>query len=395
MKNTVQEYVWGSYTAIAELLGDVSPAKTTQAELWIGAHPKAPSMVKCDGNWISLLELIEKNPNHILGKKVAEKFDNSLPYLFKVLAAAKPLSIQAHPSLNQAKQGFERENRQGIPIDAYNRNYKDDNHKPECICAMTLFRALNGFRKISAIVALMEKICPQGLKKELDNLRGQQSPMELKNFFQSLMTMNRERQKQIIAHAVSNAQKFTDDDPAYKWMIDLHKEYPADIGVFSPILLNLICLEPGQAMFLPAGELHAYLDGVGIELMANSDNVLRGGLTQKYIDMPELLNVLNFEEREVTILETEQINQCECVYESHAEEFVLSIIHVKQGMIYNSPSHRSIEILLCTDGKATITDLGKNDKVVIDRGKSILIPAVVEKYSIQGNAAFYKAAVPL
>lgn len=395
MKNTVQEYVWGSYTAIAELLGDVSPAKTTQAELWIGAHPKAPSMVKCDGNWISLLELIEKNPNHILGKKVAEKFDNSLPYLFKVLAAAKPLSIQAHPSLNQAKQGFERENRQGIPIDAYNRNYKDDNHKPECICAMTLFRALNGFRKISAIVALMEKICPQGLKKELDNLRGQQSPKELKNFFQSLMTMNRERQKQIIAHAVSNAQKFTDDDPAYKWMIDLHKEYPADIGVFSPILLNLICLEPGQAMFLPAGELHAYLDGVGIELMANSDNVLRGGLTQKYIDMPELLNVLNFEEREVTILETEQINQCECVYESHAEEFVLSIIHVKQGMIYNSPSHRSIEILLCTDGKATITDLGKNDKVVIDRGKSILIPAGVTKYSLQGNAAFYKAAVPL
>ncbi len=395
MKNTVQEYAWGSYTAIAELLGAVSPTKTPQAELWMGAHPKAPSMVKCDGNWISLLELIEKNPDHILGKKVAEKFDNRLPYLFKVLAAAKPLSIQAHPSRDQAKQGFERENRQGIPLDAYNRNYKDDNHKPECICAMTLFWALNGFRKISGIVALMEKICPQGLKKELDTLRGQQSPMELKNFFQSLMTMNRKRQTQIIAHAVSNAQKYTDDDPAYKWMIDLHKEYPADIGVFSPILLNLICLEPGQAMFLPAGELHAYLDGVGIELMANSDNVLRGGLTPKYIDMPELLNVLNFEERKVNILETEQINECECVYASHAEEFILSIIDVKEGIIYNSPAHRSIEILLCTDGKATITDLGKNDKVVIDRGKSIIIPAVVTKYSLQGNATLYKAAVSL
>ena len=395
MKNTVQEYAWGSYTAIAELLGAVSPAKRPQAELWMGAHPKAPSMVKCDGNWISLLELIERNPNHILGKKVAEKFDNRLPYLFKVLAAAKPLSIQAHPSRDQAKQGFERENRQGIPIDAYNRNYKDDNHKPECICAMTLFWALNGFRKISGIVTLMEKICPQGLKKQLDTLRGRQSSIELKNFFQSLMTMNRKRQTQIIAHAVSNAQKFTDDDPAYKWMIDLHKEYPADIGVFSPILLNLICLEPGQAMFLPAGELHAYLDGVGIELMANSDNVLRGGLTPKYIDMPELLNVLNFEERKVNILETEQINECECVYESHAEEFILSIIDVKEGIICNSSAHRSIEMLLCTDGKATITDLGKNDKVVIDRGKSIIIPAVVKKYSIQGNATFYKAAVPL
>jgi len=361
----------------------------------MGAHPKAPSLVKCDDNWISLLELIEKNPDHILGKKVSEKFDNRLPYLFKVLAAAKPLSIQAHPSVDQAKQGFERENRQGIPLDAYNRNYKDDNHKPECICAQTLFWALNGFRKISEIVGLMEKICPQGLKKELDTLRRQQSPMELKKFFQSLMTMNGQRQTQIISRAVSNAKKFTDDDPAYKWMIDLHKEYPEDIGVFSPILLNLICLEPGQAMFLPAGELHAYLDGVGIELMANSDNVLRGGLTPKYIDIPELLNVLNFEARKVNILGTEQINECEWVYESHAEEFILSIIDVKEGIIYNSTTDRSIEILLCSDGKATIADIGENDKVVIDRGKSIIIPAVVKKYSIQGNAAFYKAAVPL
>jgi len=394
MRNTVQEYAWGSYTAIPELLGNVSPAKVPQAELWMGAHPKAPSMVKCDENWISLLELIEKNPQDILGEKVAEKFDNSLPYLFKVLAAAKPLSIQAHPSRYQAKQGFERENRQGIPIDAYNRNYKDDNHKPECICALTLFWALNGFRKISGILTLMEKICTHGLKKELDNLREQPNSTGLKNFFQSMMTMNRKRQKHIIADAVSNAQKFTDDDPAYKWMVDLHKEYPADIGVFSPILLNLICLEPGQAMFLPAGEPHAYLDGVGIELMANSDNVLRGGLTPKYIDVPELLNVLNFEERELNILQTEEINECECVYASHAEEFVLSIISVREDVIYNSSSDRSIEILLCTDGKATITDLGKNDKVVVDRGKSIIIPAIVKKYSIQGNAIFYKAAVP-
>ena len=395
MKNTVQEYAWGSFTAIAELLGATSPSKTPQAELWMGAHPKAPSMVNCDGNWISLLELIEKNPDHILGNNVAEKYDNRLPYLFKVLAAAKPLSIQAHPSIDQAKQGFERENRQKISLDAYNRNYKDDNHKPECICAQTVFWALNGFRKISSIVDLMEKICPQGLKKHLDTLRGQQSPIELKNFFRTLMTMNHKQQTKIIAHAVSNAKKFTDDDPAYKWMIDLHKEYPADIGVFSPILLNLICLKPGQAMFLPAGELHAYLDGVGIELMANSDNVLRGGLTPKYIDIPELLNVLNFEEREVNILETKQINECEWVYASYAEEFVLSIMYVKQGMRYNSPARRSIEILLCTDGNATIIGPGENDELAIDKGTSILIPASIKKYSLTGDVTLYKAAVPL
>jgi len=394
MKNIVQEYAWGSYTAIPELLGNVSPAKTPQAELWMGAHLKAPSMVKCDGNWKSLLELIEKNPHDILGEKVAEKFDNSLPYLFKVLAAAKPLSIQAHPSRDQAKRGFERENRVGIPLDAYNRNYKDDNHKPECICALSLLWALNGFRKISDIVGLMEKICPKGLKNELDNLRGEPNSLGLKNFFQAMMTMDRDRQKQIIADAITNAQKFIDDDQAYKWMIDLHREYPADIGVFSPVLLNLICLKPGQAMFLKAGELHAYLDGVGIEIMANSDNVLRGGLTPKHVDVPELLKVLNFEEREVDILRQEESNNYESIYSSSAEEFILSVISVKEGIIYNSPLDRSVEILLCTDGNATVFESGENDKIDIAGGRSVIIPAIVEKYSIEGNATLYKAAVP-
>jgi mannose-6-phosphate isomerase len=394
MKNIVQEYAWGSYTAIPELLGNVSPAKTPQAELWMGAHPKAPSMVKCDGNWKSLLELIEKNPLDILGEKVAEKFDNSLPYLFKVLAAAKPLSIQAHPSRDQAKRGFERENRVGIPIDAYNRNYKDDNHKPECICALSLLWALNGFRKISDIVGLMEKICPKGLKNELDNLRGEPNSLGLKNFFQAMMTMDRDRQKQIIADAITSAQKFIDDDQAYKWMIDLHREYPADIGIFSPVLLNLICLKPGQAMYLRAGELHAYIDGVGIEIMANSDNVLRGGLTPKHVDVPELLKVLNFEEREVDILIPEESNNYESIYSSSAEEFILSVISVKEGIIYNSPLDRSVEILLCTDGNATVFDSGENDKIDIAGGRSVIIPAIVEKYSIEGNATLYKAAVP-
>ena len=395
LNNTVQEYEWGSYTAIPELLGNDSPAKTPQAELWMGAHPKAPSKVKLNGGWMSLMKLIEKNPKDILGKEVAEKYSNRLPYLFKVLAAAKPLSIQAHPSLAQAKEGFIRENSLGIPFDANNRNYKDDNHKPECICALTFFWALNGFRKISGILALLEKICPQGLKSDLNNLRGEPNSLGLKKFFQAIMTMSRAQQNQIIADAIINAQKFTEEDQAYKWMIDLHNEYPADIGVFSPILLNLICLKPGQAMFLPAGELHAYLDGVGIELMANSDNVLRGGLTPKHVDVPELLNVLNFEERELYILSPKESNECERIYSSRAEEFVLSVITLKRDLTCYSPTNRSVEILLCTDGEAIITDLGNNDKLAFDRGKSIIIPSAVKKYCIEGNATLYKAAVPV
>jgi mannose-6-phosphate isomerase len=395
LKNSIQEYAWGSYTAIPELLGNDSPANTPQAELWMGAHPKAPSKVKCNGKWRSLLELIDKNSQDILGEKVAQKFKNRLPYLFKVLAAAKPLSIQAHPSLGQAGEGFERESRLGIPLDAPNRNYKDDNHKPECICALSAFWALNGFRKIPDMISLMDKICPQGLKKEFDLFRHQPDSRGLKEFFKAMLTTDRTIQKQIINDAVKNAAQVKDKDKAYQWMIDLHEQYPADIGVFSPIILNLIRLEPGQAMFLPAGTLHAYLDGVGIELMANSDNVLRGGLTPKHVDVKELLNVLNFEEREINILKMEKINSCEHRYESHAQEFSLSVIAVKTDAGYFSLDKRCVEILLCTDGNAVVTDLAGNNSVAISKGMSILIPAVLEKYSIKGNAVFYKAAVPI
>ena len=395
LKNTIQEYAWGSYTAIPDLLGENSPAQVPQAELWMGAHPKAPSRVKCQGKWRSLPELIAENPEAILGKTVARKFDNSLPYLFKVLAAAKPLSIQAHPSRTQALKGFERENELGIPFDAYNRNYKDDNHKPECICALTPFWALNGFRKISEILSLIEKVCPQGLENEIKALRIKPNSQGLKDFFQILMTMNQQWQNQVIDEALLHAKKYSEDNQIYKWMISLHHEYPSDIGIFSPILLNLICLEPGQAMFLQAGELHAYLDGAGIELMANSDNVLRGGLTPKHVDVPELLNVLNFEEREISVLSQEAISDSEGIYSSQAEEFILSVIQVKKDVSYTSPVERSIEIILCTNGKATITDIEKGDILHLNKGSSVIIPAAVETYGIDGEATFYKASVPV
>jgi mannose-6-phosphate isomerase len=376
-------------------LGNDSPANTPQAELWMGAHPKAPSIVRCNGKWISLLELIDKNSHDILGKKVAQRFKNRLPYLFKVLAAAKPLSIQAHPSKEQACEGFDRENRLGIPLGAPNRNYKDENHKPECICALTSFWALNGFRKIPDMISLMGRICPPGLKKDFDMFRQQPNSRGLKEFFKAMMIMDRTTQNQIISDVVKNADHLKDKNAAYQWIIDLHEEYPSDIGILSPIILNLICLEPGQAMFLPAGTLHAYLDGVGIELMANSDNVLRGGLTPKHVDVKELLNVLNFEERDINILKMDKINPCEHQYESHAEEFALSVIAVKTDMNYYSPDKRYVEILLCTDGDALVVDFAENKTVHINKGMSILIPAVVKKYGIKGDAVFYKAAVPI
>jgi len=395
MKNTIQEYAWGSHTAIADLMGNQSPSTKPQAELWMGAHPKAPSLVKYDDKWVSLLDLITQYPADILGKEIAAKFNNKLPYLFKVLAASKPLSIQAHPSIKQAKEGFERENRMGIPLDSPDRNYKDENHKPECICALTPFLALYGFRKISEIISLMEKICLKVLDKELNHLKRQPNSEGLKSFFHSLITISGQIKKQIIEHSVTNAQKLSKDNLGFKWMINFYREYPDDIGVFAPILLNLISLKPGQALFLPSGELHAYLEGLGIELMANSDNVLRGGLTKKHIDVPELLKVLSFEETDVNILLSQKDKDCEGVYYSMAEEFVLTVISDEKNISYTSPEKRSVEIILCTDGKASIADISINENIALTKGTSVIIPSSVNKYRIEGKATLYKASVPV
>lgn len=394
LKNTIQNYAWGSPTAIPELLGDGNPKHEPKAELWMGAHPKAPSFVNCDGQWISLIDLIDKSPREILGDTVASTFNNRLPYLFKVLAAAKPLSIQAHPSLDQAKNGYEKENRLGISLDAPNRNYKDKNHKPECICALSSFWALYGFRAPRDIIDMMVKNCPLGLAAELERLRKEPNSKGLKRFFTELMTMESRQRKEVVDEAAQNAIRLKDENPVFLWMTRLANEYPFDIGILSPMLLNLIELKPGEAMFLPAGQLHAYLEGVGIELMANSDNVLRGGLTPKHIDIEELLKVLNFESLAVQIFKAEKKDENERVYECGADEFLLSVVSVSEGESYRSKEARNVEIILCTEGEACIQDQWTEERINIKKGDSAIIPAALPAYTISGKAVIYKAAVP-
>jgi len=394
LQNTIQFYAWGSPCAIPNLLNAQNPSGKPWAELWMGAHAKAPSFVTFEGQRLALNEVIRKYPHDILGPTISERFHNKLPYLFKVLAAAKPLSIQAHPDLAQAKEGFERENRQNIPLDAPNRNYRDANHKPECICALSKFYALYGFRTISEIVDLITAACPAGLGDELDHLRINPDSHGLKIFYTNLMTMKPAKQKLIIDEALQNVEKIH-DQKAVTWMKKISAEYPSDIGILSPILLNLICLEPGQALFLPAGELHAYLEGLGIELMANSDNVLRGGLTAKHIDLPELLQVVNFEPRPVDLLETKDCGVNEKLFFTPASEFVLSLISVSEKNSYLSSTLRSAEILLCSNGEAAMQDIGAKSSINIKKGDSALIPAAVKGYKISGNAVFYKAGVPI
>jgi len=393
LRNTIQHYAWGSPESIPKLLGRDNLSGLPWAELWMGAHPKAPSLVNFEGRWVSLKDLIEQYPQEILGRRTAARFRNTLPYLLKVLAVAKPLSIQAHPNLPQAREGFARENRQGISLDAPERNFKDDNHKPECICAMSKFYALCGFRNIDDIVAMMSESCPEGLADELENLKKNSDPIGLKEFFMALMNMDTDRRKRVIDEALQNIGIFSDQGLRY-WISRLAKEYPADIGIMSPMLLNLVCLEPGQALYLPAGQLHAYLEGVGMELMANSDNVLRGGLTPKHVDLPQLAKVVHFKPGAPIFLKPAVRGENEKIYRSPAGEFILSAICVSGRILYESPTSRSIEILICTEGTAAVEDCGTGTILKITRGNSLVIPAAVERYTIKGNAGFYKAAVP-
>ncbi|CAB1080123.1 Mannose-6-phosphate isomerase (EC [Olavius algarvensis Delta 1 endosymbiont] len=394
LQNTIQYYAWGSPDAIPELLNIENHSGQPWAELWMGAHSKAPSHLNHEGQRLSLADLIQTFPHEILGRQTAARFHNELPYLFKVLAAAKPLSIQAHPDLAQAQEGFAKENRLKIPLDAPIRNYKDANHKPECICALSRFYALYGFRAIPDILKSMSAACPAGLKDELTQLKNNPTSLGIKKFYSGLLAMNPARQKRIVDEALQNSERI-DDQNAVFWIKRLAAEYPSDVSIVSPILLNLICLEPGQALYLPAGELHAYLEGLGIELMANSDNVLRGGLTAKHIDLPELLKVANFEPRPVELLKTKKLGPNENLYVTPANEFVLSSISLSRPNPYQSPTSRSVEILMCTSGAAALHDIGAGTDLAIKQGDSVLIPAAVKGYRINGDAVLYKAAVPL
>ena len=391
LENPVQEYAWGSRNFLAQLLGNPSPSETPQAELWMGTHPKGTSRVRWEGRSLLLSEVIQNDPANILGKSISARFSNQLPFLFKVLAASKPLSIQAHPNRGQAVRGFGDENGRSIPLNAPHRNYRDTSHKPEILCALTPFWALKGFRNVDEIRSLLHRAGVPA--SELLPLHGE-AEGDLKTLLSDLLTMNRERRRHLVSVAVSASKGRTPSDPVSEWIVRLQEAFPYDVGVLGPVLLNLIHLNPGEALSIAPGELHSYLDGAGIELMANSDNVLRGGLTEKHVDPFELLKVVDFSPSESRILHPEVQGAAEWFYPSGAEEFLLSQIRLEQGVLYRSPVERSVEIMICTKGEVEVTDVGTGEKLHIHRGSSIFVPAFVKAYRMAGAGTLYKAAVP-
>lgn len=293
----IRNYAWGSQIDIAQLQGREVPADLPEAEEWLGAHHSAPSTLY-DGR--PLDDAIASSPADMLGPRVLDRFGPKLPFLLKLLAAGKPLSLQAHPNLRQANSGHQREMRIGIDM-AY-RNYVDDNHKPELLVALTEFRAMCGFRDPLAAAADIEALGVPELAALCATLRDPKAG--LRRAVPDLLGLGREECRTIIdAAAKAAAEQGTEhiDGSAGSAegvdaadLVNLARSYPDDPGVLVSLLLNHITLQPGEGVYMPAGNLHAYLKGFGVEIMAASDNVLRGGLTNKRVDVPELLRVLDF-----------------------------------------------------------------------------------------------------
>lgn len=393
MVNPIQPYEWGSPTAIPELLG-TKPDGKPQAELWMGAHPKAPSGLIVDGDRVGLPDLIERYPEEILGRGVIERFGNRLPFLFKVLAAARALSIQAHPNLQQAREGFRRENEAGVPLRAPERDYQDDNHKPEVICALSDFWGMCGFRSVTDIHTDLVEFRHPALDALPETLQKSGVARSLREFLRRLLEMRADDARAVVAAVAEQCQRRT--EPRFGWVRRLAVDFPGDPGVLAPLFLNVVHLHPGEAIYLKAGELHAYLEGTGIELMANSDNVLRGGLTKKHIDVDELLRVLNFEEGAAASMRGTAVEKGLDLYATPISEFRLAHLTVGPDATFDSSPIRSVEILLCVRGEGSLSVSGSGaESTVLHRGDTVLVPAAVDRYSVSGEAELFRADVPV
>lgn len=379
MINKVQHYDWGSKTALTKLYGISNPNNLPMAELWMGAHPKASSdvIVPESNQVISLETLISSDPDKYLGKNIAQHYGR-LPYLFKVLCAAQPLSVQVHPNKTYAEVGFAKENAAGISLDSPIRNYKDDNHKPELIYALTPFKAMNAFRPLSEIAQLLDFVSAAHPDIQLFV----QSPSEekLARLFAQILNLAGE-QKELALGVLKAALNSRQGEPwnSIKQMVSL---YPEDNGLFSPLLLNVVELQPGEAMFLYARTPHAYLEGVGLEVMANSDNVLRAGLTNKHIDITELIANIDFKPTKADdLLSIPEKYGNIWKYNIPVEDFSFNIYSINDSGI--TVDNNTASVLFCIEGELVLSS--GNEVISIGSGESIFLPAYEESISIKGN----------
>ena len=379
----VMRYDWGSPTVIPELLGLAADGRPV-AELWMGAHAAAPSHIKADDGAAApggtLADLIAADPERLLGAETVARSGPTLPFLLKLLAVERPLSLQAHPSLAQAQAAFAAEDAAGLAPDSPERNYKDANHKPEMVCALTPFDGFFGFRPVVQTAEFWRALDVAGLLALLDRLLGDGG---LRDVVAALLTMSDDAVEQLLAELVPAARDVADSGGAWaaeaRWLVRLDEQYPGDRGVALTSLMNLVRLEPGESLFLASGQLHGYLHGTAVELMASSDNVLRGGLTSKRVDVAELLRILDFAEGTVEPDPGTQTAPGRLAYREHCPDFSLARLEVTAELRVPCPAGRA-QILFCTSGTAQVLENGSaagpaSAPTTLAHGAAVFVPA--------------------
>lgn len=393
LSGVVKDYAWGSVDAIPTLL-HTEATGAPQAEYWLGAHAAGPSVVEGNG---TLDTLVAEHPE-VLGERSRELFGDRLPFLLKVLAAEQPLSLQAHPSRAQAEAGFAAENAAGLPVGSPLRTYSDDWPKPEMIVALTEFDALCGFRDPRETAALFDGLglTGGGLEQVIGPLTQRSGDAGLAEVFLDVLSVDESRShlvNEVVAAAVNHVG---DEGPLGEFArtaIELDEHHPSSPGILAALLMNRIRLEPGQAIVLPAGNMHAYLKGTGVEIMANSDNVLRGGLTKKRIDVDALVQVVDFAAAPVQVLTAQPESPGEAShgvsrFATSAPEFSLWQIDATGGQSVMLPGVESARILLLVAGHAAVAT--SEESVELVQGKAVFVPAG-EQVQINGNCQAFLA----
>ncbi|MGC3953362.1 MAG: mannose-6-phosphate isomerase, class I [Propionicimonas sp.] len=370
LQGSIQHYAWGTMEAIPELLRQ-QPDGTPHAEYWLGTHAQGPALA----GETSLRELIAENPGQ-LGERVRQAFGDELPFLMKVLSARHALSIQAHPSREQAEHGYARENAAGIPLDAPERVYSDPWPKPEILIALDLFETLSGFREPLETAALLSGL---GVTAELGSLISplteRRGAAALAQVFLEVLSLEGERAR--LTDVVSAAALRHAGDPDVvgdfaRTIVELDTVFPGDPGILAALLMNRVTLRPGEAMYVPAGQMHAHLRGTGVEVMANSDNVIRGGLTAKHVDVSELVTVVDFEPREPRILAPIPLRPGLEGYDVRCPEFeVWRVLGTDQPTAL--PGEESARILFLTDGSLTVHEPDGDRR--LERGEAVFLAA--------------------
>ncbi|GAA2026485.1 mannose-6-phosphate isomerase, class I [Catenulispora yoronensis] len=394
LTNTTQHYAWGSPRAISDLLGR-EPSGQPEAELWMGAHPSAPSGI--DGGEATLLDFVSADPVGMLGPQIAARFQNRLPFLLKVLSAAKALSIQTHPTRAQAEAGYAAEQERGVAAGDPNRNYVDDWPKPEILMALTDFEALAGCRDAADAERVLAAVVELGVD-ELEPLRAELAdrprPDTVAAVIGKLLEWPADTRERLVADVVDAAGRGADKDgdlaADFAAVLQVARDFPGDIGLVAMLLMKRVVLKPGEAIFLEAGGLHAYLRGTGIELLANSDNVLRAGLTPKHIDVPELLRVMDASVP-VPVRRGKALGAGVEEFDTPAPEFRLYhvVLDTKTTLRADLPG-TGPRIVLALSGEVELR--GTRGALTLTQGESAFVPAREGAVEVSGLAELVVAA---